>query len=125
MVWVFREDDDSLAGHHINLELPHRRCGDETNTRDLILDLWLEPTGDLWLKDADELEAAVTCGPLVAGQADEVLAIAAWARADLVEGQAWPLDDTWTTWRPPAAWEVPLLLDTPLVAEARRTTLPR
>lgn len=123
-VWVFREDDGSLAGHYINLELPHRRCSVETNTRDLILDLWLEPTGDLWLKDADELEAAVASGPLAAGQAEEILAIAEWARADLVEDRAWPLDDEWTTWRPPAAWEVPLLPDTPLVAEARRTTLP-
>ena len=48
-VWVFWEDDGSLAGHYVNLELPHRRCGNETNTRDLVLDLWLEPSGELWL----------------------------------------------------------------------------
>ncbi len=123
-VWVFGEDDGSLAGHYINLELPHRRCGDETNTRDLILDLWLEPSGELWLKDADELEAAVAHGPLDPVHADEIHAIAEWARDDLVEGRAWPLDDEWTTWRPPTDWTVPPLPDTPLVAEARRTTLP-
>ncbi len=123
-VWVFREDDGSLAGHYVNLELTHRRHGDETNTRDLVLDLWLEPSGELWLKDADELEAAVSNGPLSAEEAEEVRAIGEWARADLIEARAWPLDEEWTTWRPPAEWEVQALPDTPLVAEARRTTLP-
>lgn len=124
-VWVFHEEDGSLAGHYINLELTHRRSGVETNTRDLVLDLWLEPSGELWLKDDDELEAAVVAGRYDAAQADEIRAIAEWARTDLVEGRAWPLDDEWTTWRPPSGWTVPPLPDTPVVAEARRTTLPR
>lgn len=124
-VWVFREDDGSLAGHYVNLELPHRRCSAETNTRDLILDLWLEPSGELWLKDADELDAAVVSGHYAPTQENEVRAVAEWARVDLVEARAWPLDDEWTTWRPPAGWTTPPLPDTPLVAEARRTTLPR
>ena len=123
-VWIFQEDDGSLAGHYVNLELPHRRHGDETNTRDLILDLWLESSGELWLKDADELEAVVEAGRYSPEQAAEVRAIAEWARAELVEGRDWPLDDEWTTWRPPAEWTTPPLPDTALVAEARRTTLP-
>jgi hypothetical protein len=124
-VWVFLEDDGSLAGHYVNLELPHRRSGAETNTRDLVLDLWLEPSGELWHKDADELEAAVGAGLYAVAMAEEVRAIGDWARTDLVERRDWPLDDEWTTWRPPPEWEVPTLPDTPLVAEARRTTLQR
>ncbi|WP_374456729.1 DUF402 domain-containing protein [Nocardioides sp.] len=123
-VWVFREDDGSLAGHYVNLELPHRRQGDETNTRDLILDLWLEPSGALWLKDADELQAAVEVGRLTSEQAAEIEALAEWARAELVEGGDWPLDEEWTAWQPPAEWSVPPLPDTPLVRSARATTLP-
>lgn len=123
-VWVFREDDGSLAGHYVNLELPHRRCGDETNTRDLILDLWLEPSGTLWLKDADELDAAVGSAHHTQAHADEIRAAAEWARAELVEARDWPLDDEWTTWRPPAGWATPPLPDTPLVRAARRRTLP-
>ena len=123
-VWVFLEDDGSLAGHYVNLELPHLRCAGETNTRDLILDLWLEASGELWLKDADELEAAVAHGPLSADLAEEIRAVAEWARAELVEGRGWPLDDEWTTWRPPAGWTVPPLPDTPLVRAARAATLP-
>jgi hypothetical protein len=123
-VWVFWEDDGSFAGHYVNLELTHLRCGDETNTRDLVLDLWLEPSGELWLKDADELEAAVASGLFSRAQADEVRAAAEWARADLVEAGAWPLDVEWTRWRPPAGWETPRLPETPLVRAARATTLP-
>ncbi|KQV72052.1 hypothetical protein ASC64_20740 [Nocardioides sp. Root122] len=123
-VWVFREEDGSLAGHYVNLELPHRRHGDETNTRDLILDLWLEPSGVLWLKDADELGAAVAVGRITPEQAIEIRALADWARAELVEGRDWPLDEDWTTWQPPASWGRPPLPDTPLVRSARLTTLP-
>ncbi len=124
-VWLFWEDDGSFAGHYVNLELPHRRRGVETATRDLTLDLWLEPDGTLWLKDSDELEVAVSNGRYSAALADEIRAAADWARVDLVEAGGWPLDDEWTTWRPPAHWTMPPLPDTPLVAEARRTTLPR
>ena len=123
-VWLFWEDDGSFAGHYVNLELPHLRRPDETVTRDLTLDLWLEPSGELWLKDADELEMSVETGRYSRELADEVLAAAEWARAELVEGRGWPLDDEWTTWRPPAAWTVPPLPDTPLVRAARAATLP-
>lgn len=124
-VWLFWEDDGSFAGHYVNLELPHTRRGGETATRDLTLDLWLEPDGELWLKDADEVEAAVDGGRYTQTQADEIHAAAGWARAELVEGRDWPLDAEWRTWRPPADWTVPPLPDTPLVQEARRTTLLR
>ena len=61
---------------------------------------------------------------LRAALADEIRAAAEWARAELVEGHDWPLDEEWTTWRPPADWTVPPLPDTPLVAEARRLRCP-
>ena len=123
-VWVFREDDGSLAGHYINLELPHRRRGTCTATRDLVLDLWLDASGELWLKDADELEAAVASGYGSSVLADEVHAAAEWARAELVEGRDWPLDEEWTTWRPPSAWTAPSLPDDEDVRAARGRTLP-
>lgn len=123
-VWVFWEDDGSFAGHYVNLELDHRRRGRETATRDLTLDLWLEPSGEHWLKDADEVQAATEAGRYAPEMADEVHAIAEWARADLVDSAAWPLDEEWTTWRPPADWTVPELPDTAEVRTARATTLP-
>ena len=123
-VWLFWEDDGTFAGHYVNLELPHRRCGSETATRDLVLDLWLDPDGTLWLKDADELEAAVACGRYSRELADEVRAAAEWARADLVEAADWPLDEEWRTWRPPAEWSVPALPDVAEVRQARAATLP-
>lgn len=118
-VWLFWEDDGSFAGHYVNLELPHRRHGAVTATRDLVLDLWLEPDGELWLKDADELETAVDCGRYSRELADEVRAAAEWARAELVEAADWPLDEEWTQWRPPSDWTVPPLPDTDDVRAAR------
>jgi predicted RNA-binding protein associated with RNAse of E/G family len=123
-VWLFWEDDGAFAGHYINLELPHRRSDGETATRDLTLDLWLEPGGVLWLKDADEVEAAVACGRYSVDLAAEIHAVAEWARDELVEARGWPLDEEWTRWRPPTHWTVPALPDTDEVRRARATTLP-
>lgn len=123
-VWLFWDDDGSFAGHYVNLELLHTRRDGETATRDLTLDLWLEPDGELWLKDADEVEAAVTAEHYTRAQADEIHAAAEWARAELVEGRDWPLDEEWIAWRPPAEWPTPTLPDTDVVRQARRTTLP-
>ena len=122
-VWLFWEDDGSFAGHYVNLELPHTRRDGETATRDLTLDLWLEPDGELWLKDADEVEAAVEAGRYTQAQADEIHAIAGWARVELVESRDWPLDDEWISWRPPTEWETPALPDTEVVRQALATTL--
>ncbi len=124
-VWLFWEEDGSFAGHYVNLELPHRRRRHATATRDLTLDLWLEPAGELWLKDADEVDAAVAGGRYSAAFDDEIRAAAEWARAELVEARDWPLDEEWTRWRPPADWAPPSLPDIPVVRAARATTLHR
>lgn len=123
-VWVFLEDDGSLAGHYVNLELVHHREGATTASRDLVLDLWLDADDQLWLKDADELEAAIAGGHLSRAAADEIHAIAEWARAEVVEGRSWVLDEEWTTWRPPTDWVAPSLPDSDDVRAARSRTLP-
>ncbi len=79
-----------------------------TYTRDLTLDLWLDADGDLWLKDEDELEAAVAGGAYSAEQGAAVREAAEQARHELVVPRAWPLDEGWEAWRPPPAWDEPL-----------------
>ncbi len=110
-IWYFRGDDGTFEGHYVNLELVHERPVDgspRVHTRDLTLDLWFE-AGEVWLKDADELAAGVAAGWCTASQADVIREIAEQARDDLVR-RAWPLDEGWEAWRPPAAWDEPLTL---------------
>jgi hypothetical protein len=111
-VWYFRADDGSFEGHYVNLELPHERPVDgtrRTHTRDLVLDLWVDAT-DTWLKDADELAAGATAGWCTPEQAAIVHGLADQARRELIDPRAWPLDETWEAWEPPAAWDEPLRL---------------
>jgi hypothetical protein len=110
-IWYFFTDDGALDGHYVNLELPHLRAADgspRTYTRDLTLDLWLDVDGSLWLKDEDELDAAVAGGAYTAEQGAAVREVAEQARHELVVPRAWPLDEGWETWRPPPAWDEPL-----------------
>lgn len=111
-VWYFLDEDGVFEGHYVNLELVHHRPLDgsaRVHTRDLTLDLWLQD-GETWLKDADELDAGVAAGWYTREQGQVVRDVAERARRELVEPGAWPLDEGWETWRPPAEWDEPLTL---------------
>ncbi|MFT3873199.1 MAG: DUF402 domain-containing protein [Nocardioides sp.] len=110
-LWYFW-DSDAFAGHYINLELVHHRADRRVITRDLTLDLWLDAAGELWLKDEDELAAFTRAGGLTAEQSAVITALADVCRRDLIEPRAWPLDEGWESWRPPAGWDEPLNLPT-------------
>lgn len=110
-IWYFY-DDGSFYGHYVNLELTHERPvhgSARTHSRDLVLDLWVED-GETWLKDEDELDAAERAGRYTTAQVAVVRDIAEQARRELVEPRAWPLDEGWEVWRPPAEWDEPLTL---------------
>ena len=109
-IWYFWAEDGSFEGHYVNLELPHERPADgsaRTHTRDLILDLWVEDD-EVWLKDADELDAAVVAGKYTGEQAEAIRALGDRARHELIEPWAWPLEEDWESWRAPAGWDEPL-----------------
>ena len=126
-VWFFRSEDGTPEGVYVNLELPHRRvAGGEraVYTRDLVLDLWIESehagSEDVWLKDADELEAVVEQGRISPEQAEAVRALADHASEELIVTGAWPLDEGWERWSPDAATDAPIPLpDTAEINAAR------
>jgi hypothetical protein len=113
-IWYFTDaTSGSFEGYYVNLELVHRRpaAARRVHTRDLILDLWHED-GETWLKDADELAAAVTAGRYTEEQGALVRDLADQARSELIDARSWPLDEGWEDWRPPEAWDEPLSLPT-------------
>jgi len=123
-IWYFTDEaDGSFEGHYVNLELAHRRpaSSPRVHTRDLVLDLWLQ-NGETWLKDADELAAAVRAGRYTEDQGSLVRDLAELARAEMVQPRAWPLDEGWETWRPPAGWDEPLSLPPDVVERASART---
>lgn len=126
-VWFFRSADGTPSGAYVNLELPHRRVAGELPgvfTRDLVLDLWIDAehagSEDIWLKDADELDAAVVQGRYTADQAAAVRSLADHACHDFVADGSWPLDAGWDRWTPDAAMDVPLALPIGTALDASR-----
>jgi Protein of unknown function (DUF402) len=111
-VWYFTDDSGTFEGHYVNLELAHERPVDQSPrvlSRDLVLDVWVEG-GDTWLKDTDELEAAVAAGKFTAEQGDVIRAVAEQARFEMIQPRGGPLDEGWESWRPPEGWDEPLSL---------------
>jgi hypothetical protein len=115
-LWYFFDDVGAFTGHYVNLELVHERpvSGEpRVHTRDLTLDLWIEEGEngrEVWLKDEDELDAAVAGGRYTAEQGAAIRAIGELARYELGHLGSWPLDEDWESWRPPAEWDAPLAL---------------
>lgn len=129
-IWFFRRPDGTPDGAYVNLELPHLRVVGDTGgvfSRDLVLDLWVDAghpgAEDVWLKDADELSAAVAQGRFSEEQAEAVRSLADHAAEDFVAPGTWPLDEGWDAWTPDAAMDVPVALpDGPAMDAARRRT---
>lgn len=126
-VWFFRAEDGTPDGAYVNLELPHRRIGGENAgvySRDLVLDLWIDAghpgSEDIWVKDADELAAAVQQGRFTAEQAEAVRALADHAVDEFVAPGGWPLDEGWDLWVPTAELDVPVRLPQSDVIDAAR-----
>ncbi len=129
-VWFFRESNGDYAGAYINLELPHQRPRADatstarTHTSDFVLDLWVDasPLGneDVWLKDADELDAAVDQTRYTLEQRDAVRALADHACRELLHEWSWPMDEGWQDWQPSAELDAPISLpDNEIVTWAR------
>ncbi|WP_353113630.1 DUF402 domain-containing protein [Microbacterium sp.] len=126
-VWFFRSAAGVPEGVYVNLELPHRRIGGENAgifSRDLVLDLWIDAehqgSEDIWLKDADELEAAVRQGRFTAEQAEAVRALADHAMHGFVASGEWPLDEGWDLWTPTTELDVPVQLPASAAMDAAR-----
>ncbi|REJ05443.1 DUF402 domain-containing protein [Microbacterium bovistercoris] len=126
-VWFFRTADGSPEGAYVNLELPHRRIAGENAgifSRDLVLDLWVDAghpgSEDIWVKDADELEAAVRQGRFTVEQAEAVRAIADHAVREFVASGGWPLDEGWDAWTPSDELDVPVRLPAGAAMDAAR-----
>ena len=129
-IWFFRDADGTPSGAYVNLELPHRRAAGEPPsifTRDLVLDVWVDAghpgSEDIWLKDADELDAAVVQGRFTAAQAEAIRALADNACRLFIADGSWPLDEGWESWIPDAAMDQPIELpDVPAIRDARQRT---
>jgi Protein of unknown function (DUF402) len=97
------DDDGSFQGWYVNLQAPLRRRRDGIDTRDLQLDLLVDPAGSVTRKDEDHLEQALELGLL---SADDARLARGEAERVLVER---PFPTGWEDWRPDPGWELPEL----------------
>lgn len=119
-VWFFRDGDGEFTGTYVNLELPHQRpapgsaAPHRVHSTDLVLDLWMDagPEGDedVWLKDEDELQVAVTQGRLTEQQEQAVRIFGEHACREVLAPSAWPMDEGWQEWQPTADFDEPIPL---------------
>ncbi len=98
----------SLMCWYVNFEDPWERSRVGYDTRDLFLDIWVEPDRSWRFLDEDELEAAEQEGAVGADEAARVRAEGARV-AERIEHWQSPFDEGWEDWRPDLSWEMPQL----------------
>ena len=104
----WREPDWTFEGWYVNLQAPLRRTAAGFTTEDQFLDLVVAPNR-LWKwKDEDELEHAVACGRLSAGEAAAIRAEGERLVPE-IEAGAFPFDGSLLDWRPDPGWTIPQL----------------
>lgn len=110
-VWLFWSDQDrdwEFAGWYVNLENAHERHGTSTYSTDHVLDVEIEPDGEIIMKDEDELVEAIRQGRLSADAGEQIKKHADAAIASF-RAEDWPFDRERTRWRPSTAWTIPEL----------------
>jgi len=94
------------SGWYVNLQAPLRRTGSGFATEDWVLDVVVAANGTWAWKDEDEFAAAQRVGRFDADAAAAVLDAGDDAVV-AIESRSWPLDGSWETWVPDAAWVSP------------------
>ena len=100
---LFWDGDWRFLGWYVQLQDPLRRSRLGFDTRDHLLDVWVEPDGRWEWKDEDEVSYAVERSLFSATQAS-----AARATGErVVAERPWPTG--WEDWRPGPDWPLPRL----------------
>lgn len=106
----WRDADDTLLCWYVDVLLPFRRTPLGFDTRDLTLDVVINPDRTWRLKDEDELDWAVDQGTIARDEAERIREEAGLAIALFEEGDS-IYSEEWISWRPHLEWLLPSLPD--------------
>ncbi len=102
----WRDADDTFLGGYVDVLEPLRRTRLGFDTRDLILDVVIDPDRTWHWKDEDELTWRQEQGYIAPYEAEAIRNEGKRA-VSLLEAHDPLFDDEWTLWRPDPAWDIP------------------
>lgn len=104
----WQENNDEFLGYYVNFQLPFKRnhCG--MDTRDLELDLDIDPDLSFHWKDRDEYQKAIDLG-LISPEWVRAIEVEIPGILDRLEKRQYPFDGSWLDWRPDPNWTPPRL----------------
>ena len=97
-----------FLGWYVNFELPARTTPGSLTSKDLVLDLWVDPDGSWRWKDRDDYDAAIVEGILDPSIRGSIDAEVAQILRDL-ESRSGPFDSRWCAFHLDPTWPVPEL----------------
>jgi uncharacterized protein DUF402 len=106
----WRHADDTFLCWYVDILLPFQRTPLGFDTRDLTLDVVIDPDGTWRLKDEDELDWAVDQGTIARDEAERIREEAGCAIALFEDGDSL-YSERWISWRPHPEWLLPSIPD--------------
>ena len=105
---VWQENSNEFLGYYINFQLPFKRTSGSIDTRDLELDIDINPDLSFTWKNMDEYEKAIDCGLILPEWIKGIEEVKP-AIFDRLENHRYPFDGSWLNWRPDPTWTPPTL----------------
>lgn len=105
---VLEDQEQRLRNWYINFQRPHVIRDGYVDTFDLFLDLVVSADGSMRWKDEGEYEDARRLG-VVSDEDARAVDRSRQEAVDLIQAQAWPLCEPWTSWRRTPDWPLPVL----------------
>lgn len=102
----WRDEDDVFLGWYVDVLVPLRRSPTGFDTRDLVLDVDIDPDRTWQRKDEDELQWLEAQGLIAPHDVTAIRAEAERAVA-LLQADDPLFDAHWILWRPEPAWPIP------------------
>jgi hypothetical protein len=110
-IWHFWDGPQRrFAGWYVNFEAPFERTSIGFDTRDLELDIVIDPDGSWEFKDVDLLWQRHDEGRFTLIEVRRILELGDDVGA-MIESGGWWWDPSWTQWAPDPGWTVPALPD--------------
>jgi hypothetical protein len=102
-VYLFWSDvNDAFSGYYIDLLEPFQRTPVGFDTRDRVLDIWIESDRRTWTwKDEDEVAWQIETGRMSQQEADAIRAEGVRAVTQFLDSAEY---ERWTGWRPDPSW---------------------
>jgi protein associated with RNAse G/E len=107
-IYFWQDDSNEFMCYYINFQSPFQRSHSGFDTLDLELDIIINPDYSWKIKDLDDYQKGIECGTILHEWTQEI-EVAKDEVFDRIANRHYPLNNSWSNWKPDLNWSAPKL----------------